>query len=154
MVMVENFNNTAGDSRMYGYRGSVIAVADANRHTLSGFAWKISITNTLAISLDPLRQVIARVACTAGGLVTVKAWMKKTHITDIAASLVCRASQLNGLTTDSVATKGSADTNYEELTITFTPTEVGVVEIEAVVWWVANAADESVYVDDISITQA
>ena len=50
-----------------------------------------------------------------------------------------------------MATKAN-DTSWEMLTITFTPTQAGVVAIEA--WGYYVAAAGSVYVDDLSVAQA
>jgi hypothetical protein len=45
------------------------------------------------------------------------------------------------------------NTNRNQVTLTFTPTEAGVVEIEALAWYVSSTT-QSVIVDDIEITQA
>jgi hypothetical protein len=45
------------------------------------------------------------------------------------------------------------DTNRNQVTLTFTPTEAGVVEVEALAWYVSSTT-QSVIVDDIEITQA
>jgi len=42
---------------------------------------------------------------------------------------------------------------WQKLTITFTPTQAGVVEIEGLAWWVANIADENVWIDSLEISQ-
>jgi len=42
---------------------------------------------------------------------------------------------------------------WQALTLTFTPTIAGVVEIEAHAWWIAGVADENVWVDDFSEVQ-
>ena len=133
----------------YGYLCSQTAV----RHTASGIAWRLDPTSVERSQYYPLTLSIAKIAVNANKLVTVKAWFKKSHATDIVGKLVCRGLQLAGVPADVVAVKAD-DTNWEELTITFTPTEQGVIEIEAWAYWVANLADESVYVDDMTITQA
>jgi len=56
------------------------------------------------------------------------------------------------MTTYQEDTVGST-VDWEELQVKFTPTEAGVVEIEGWAWWVANAADESVWFDDVTISQ-
>jgi hypothetical protein len=44
------------------------------------------------------------------------------------------------------------DTNWEQLSIRFTPTRTGVVEVKAKAWYVSGLG--SVYFADLSITQA
>jgi len=123
------------------------------RHTASGIAWQTNIISTRITSSNPFYTLIAKIACNANALVTVKAWVKLSHATDIGAKLFVRGGQIAGVSNDVTATK-SADTNWEELTVTFTPTETGVVEVHLLSYWLANLADESTYVDDVTVMQA
>lgn len=152
------------DMRIYSWRhdntddnhwiftdGGTINSQTATRHTASGIAWKFIITSSNRSSSYPLKLKIAEVAVNANALVTVKAWLKKDHATDVAAKLVCPGGQLTGIASDVIATK-TDDTNWEQLTITFTPTQAGVIEIEAWAYYVSG--NSNVYVDDFSVTQA
>ncbi|MFA6269145.1 MAG: hypothetical protein WC652_04985, partial [archaeon] len=132
--------------------GGTINSDITNRHTASGIAWKLSPTSVNRNSNYPLTLSIAKVACNANSQVVVKTWVKKSHATDIGAKLVCSGGQIAGVIEDVTATKAN-DADYEELTLQFTPTEVGVVEIEVWAYWVANAATQAVYVDDMTIAQ-
>jgi hypothetical protein len=115
----------------------------------TGKQWKITTeTNTYRRSDYPIDLSIAKIACVANKLVTVTCWFKKGHATNIAAQLVFLA-QLGGA--ESIATCPS-DTNENQLTITFTPTEVGVVEILARAYYVAGHS--TVIVDGLAVTQA
>jgi len=100
----------------------------------------------------PFYLPIAQIPVEANLLVTTTLWMLKSHATDIEASFICKGNQIAGVSTDVEVTK-AADTNWEEVTITFTPTERGVVEVGAKVWLVSNAP-QTVYIDDITINQA
>lgn len=144
-----NHDGTPDNHYIYTDNG-VITSDITNRHTASGICWKLSPTNVLRDSNYPLDLSIAKVACAADSLVTINAWVKKSHATTIVAKLVCKGGQIAGVATDVTDTKAD-DTDYEELEITFTPTEAGVVEIEA---WAYGGTTESVYVDDMTITQA
>lgn len=115
----------------------------------SGTEWKFTLTDTANRQLNyPLTLSIAEIACIANKLVTVKCWFKKGHATNIGAKLVFKA-QLGAV--ENIATKAN-DTNEEELTVTFTPTEAGVAEIEAWAYYVA--AYSTVIIDKITVTQA
>lgn len=119
----------------------------------TGIMWKLAVTSVNRASTYPLNLKIAKIACVADKLVTVKAYMKITSTTDILGALVCRGGQLTGVANDVKTNASTADTDWHEITITFPPTEAGVIEIEAWAWWVANLADESVYIEDMTISQ-
>jgi hypothetical protein len=120
------------------------------RHTASGFAWRLSPTSTARSANYPLDFTLGQFFVNANALVTVKAWFRRTN-TAITGALVCRGKQIAGVDNDVVATMTAAADTWEELTITFTPTEAGVVEIQA---WAYGGTTYSVYVDDLTITQA
>lgn len=152
-IYSEKHDQTANNHYIYTDGGNITSADGATYgHTPSGICWKLSPTDTTRTSYYPLKLSIAKVACVADKLVTVKAWFKVTNITDIYGKLACRTGQLAGVAPTPIITSNS-NTNYEELTLTFTPTEAGVVEVEAAAYWALNAADESVYVDDMTITQ-
>lgn len=118
----------------------------------SGTEWKFSISSGGNRRINyPLKLSVAKIACNASSLVTVKMYFKKDHATNIGARLVF-AKQLGA---DSTYTECPNDTNENELTITFTPTQSGVAKIEA---WAYNATysspTASVIVDKLTITQA
>lgn len=150
--MYGSVNNVITDNRSYWAYGNSLSQT-TTRHTASGVAWQINITNTAQTSELPIYFPIAKVACNASSLVTVKAWVKLSHATDIGAKLMIQANEIAGVTADVTAAK-SADTNWEELTITFTPTVAGVAQIYVQGYWLANLADESIFVDDITVTQS
>jgi hypothetical protein len=90
---------------------------------------------------------IARIAVNANKLVTVKGWFKKSHATDIVAKLVCPGGYIAGVDTDEVATVAN-NTDEQELTITFTPTEAGVVDIKSVFYSAETAINYDVVFSD------
>lgn len=115
-----------------------------------GIAWKLSPTSDTRSAEYPLDYVVATIAVLANALVTVKLWMRRTN-TALTGVLVCRGGQINGVTNDVSSSMTAAADTWEEITITFTPTENGVVEIEA---WAYGGTTHSLYIDDFSMTQA
>jgi hypothetical protein len=113
----------------------------------------MSPTNSARNSSYPLELSLAKIAVAASSEVTVKVWCKLSHASDIGAKLLIKGGQITGVASDVTDTK-TADTDWEELSISFTPTEAGVVEITGQAYWLANTADESAYFDDITVTQA
>lgn len=149
-IYSENHNLT-GQAKMFTDGGTI----ESRTSTLTngfGKEWLFTtLTNTNRQIFYPLSLVIGRILVNANALVTVSAWFKKGHATDIGAKLVCKGGQLAGVATDVTATK--ADNLSEELlTITFTPTEAGVIEIEA--WAYYINAHSTVIVDALSVSQA
>ena len=129
---------------------ALVSAATDQRHTASGISWKMQPTNTARNSTWPVTLSLAKVACAANSLVTVKAWMRRTN-TGLTMRLVCKGDQIAGVSSDVVSAMTAAADTWEELTITFTPTEVGVVEITAEAW---GGTTFSGWVDDMTISQA
>ena len=147
-VFSHNHDNTAGNHKIFT-DGGLISAATDQRHTASGISWKLQPTSTNRSSTYPLDLSLAKVACSANNLVTIKAWMRRDN-SGLTMRLVCKGGQIAGVSSD--VTSSIATTNaWEELTITFTPTETGVVEITAEAW---GGSTFSGWVDDMTITQA
>jgi hypothetical protein len=137
-------------AKIFTDSGYIISQASTLTHG-SGTEWLMATqTNTNRQSNYPLTLTIAKIAVNSGSLVTVTCWFKKGHNTNIAAALVCRSGQLNGVAPANVICP--SDTNENQLTMTFTPTETGVLEIEAWAWYVAGHS--TVIVDAMTVTQA
>ena len=149
-VFNHNYDNSGNHyiDTEYGY----IENENVIRHTASGIAWKIAITNVLRTSIYPIKLTIAKVFCLAGSQAIMSCWVKKTHASDIGAKLIINH-YINQTVTIDVATVASETTEWQQLIVNFTPTGDGVVEFEIEAYWVANEADEFVYVDDVSVAQ-
>jgi len=138
---------TSGDDhRIYTGIGNIIAGSSV-RHTASGLSWEFSPTVDTDATMS-LRRVIARPLCKANTAVTVTAWFRRTN-TGVTAKLVVPEGQLSGLTTEQSDSMAAAADTWEQLSVTFTPTQTGVVEIEAQVY---GGTTYSVYVDDVEFS--
>jgi hypothetical protein len=146
----EKYGGVATDHRIYTDGGNILSET-AVRHTASGLAWKLSPTSAIRAAGYPLDLKVAEIAVNANVLVTVSLWMRKTHATGIAGVLVCRGGQIAGVDNDVTQAMSDTADAYEQVQIQFTPTEAGVVEIEA---WAYGGTTYSVYVDDLSVSQA
>jgi hypothetical protein len=146
----QKHDQTADNHVIFFDGGRISSETGSNRRTLSGIAWKFAPTATSRHEYFPLRLSMAKIACVASSLVTVKVWVKRDN-TGITAKLVCVGGQIAGVTSDVTATASGVANAYEELTITFTPSEAGVVEIEAQVY---GGTTYNAYFDDMTISQA
>ena len=144
----QNENGVVNNHKIYTDGGLIIADT-TTRHTASGFSWKLSPTSTNRSSSYPLDFSLAKVACAANSLVTIKAWMYRDNA-GLTMQLVCKGGQLAGVPNDVTSTV-SATGAWEEETITFTPTEQGVVEIFAYAY---GGSTFNGWVDDMTISQA
>ncbi|NLI41157.1 MAG: hypothetical protein GX421_08275 [Caldisericales bacterium] len=144
-------NNLGG----YSYVYSNYATANSQNASAGGTGkeWKFAITNAARNTVYPFYIPIARVAVASSGKVTVKVYFKKSG-TGIAGALRCRYGQItwSDAAQDIIVTCPN-DTSRNQVTLQFTPTEAGVVEIEAGAWYV-SAVDQNIIIDDITITQA
>lgn len=144
-------NNLGG----YSYVYSNYATANSQNATAGGTGkeWKFAITNAARNTVYPFYIPIARVAVASSGKVTVKVYFKKSG-TGIAGALRCRYGQItwSDAAQDIIVTCPD-NTSRNQVTLEFTPTEAGVVEIEAGAWYV-SAVGQNIIIDDITITQA
>ena len=97
-----------------------------------------------------MRLPIAQIAVGASALVTVKAWMRRTN-TGLTGRLVCKGSQIDGVAADVTSSITAAANTWEEVSLTFTPSEAGVVEIETQ-WY--GGTTYTGYVSDATFSQA
>jgi hypothetical protein len=137
------------DNHKIFMQGALISSATDQRKTASGISWKIQPTSTNRNSTWPVTLSLAKVACAANNLVTVKAWMRRDN-SGLTMRLVCKGGQIAGVANDVTASVTTTNA-WEEETITFTPTETGVVEITAEAW---GGTTFSGWVDDLTISQA
>ena len=148
-VVSENHDGVAGNTQVFTSWGRMSSELTV-RHTASGVAW--AMANTAGYDADTGRFVeeVARVACAANSLVTFKLWMRRTN-TGLTFRLMCKGGQIAGVANDvSSAMTAAADT-WEQVSISFTPTETGAVTLTV------EAAGGTTYIgyfDDLTVTQA
>ena len=144
-------NNMGGYSYVYTDNGNIVSQAATAGGT--GKEWKFSPTDAIRNNTYPLTLSIARVAVAANALVTVTCYFKKSAIT-VAGALRCRYGQLAwSNAANDIVVNCPNDILRNQVTLQFTPTAAGVVEIEAMAWYV-SATTESVIIDDVEITQS
>lgn len=147
-VMSINHDNTPNNYYIatdYGVITNTVAV----RYSNSGFAWALSPTNIRRDSTYPLSLSIAKAAVNANSLVTVRAWVRRSNIL-LTMGLRVKGGQIGGPTNDVTSYMGGPADTWEQVTLTFTPTTAGVVEILAECY---GGTTYTGYVDDITITQ-
>ena len=134
------------------HNGGTVNWQTATFHASEPGSWKTAITAATRTTYNPIVIKIAEVACAASALVTVKVWVKKDHATNIGAAIYVEDEVYNIDGVVAAETTKASDTSWEELTLTFTPTEAGVVPIFAKTWYVAGNSNS--YIGSVTITQA
>lgn len=146
-------DNTPGNHWGFTYGGTINWQTTTKQGSDPG-SWKFILTSTtLSSTYVPIRMKVCDIACQASTLVTCKVWIKKDHATSIGARLVIQdgAYSVDGVTAATV-TKAD-DTNWEEVTITFTPSQAGVVPVFVEVYYISGSTSNA-YVGSITVTQA
>lgn len=142
-------DGTEGNNWGYFY-GATANWQTTTKYGTQPGAWKVAITSSDRKSNYKVPLKLAEVVCEAGKLVTFKAWVKKDHATNVAAQIRVDTDTVNGIT--GTTTSKADDTNWEELTMTFTPTYACVTEIYGDSWY--SAGTSNVYYGSISIQQS
>ena len=140
------FSTGASDST-YG----LINSQTTTRHTASGIVWRYSPDSTRT-SDYPASLSIAKIACTGNKEVTVNAWVKQDSTSDISGQIKCEGLQIEGVDDDVTDQISNTSIDWEQVSISFTPTEQGVVEIVCEAWYVAG--ESHFYVDDVTWSEA
>ena len=149
-IFVGDLNGT-GNAYIYTDNGNIVSQNATAGGT--GKEWKLSPTDAIRNSAYPLNLSVAKVAVAGSGQVTVKLYFKKSG-TGVAGALRVRYGQVTWSdAAQDIVVNCPDNTSRNQVTLQFTPTEAGVVEIEALAWYVSSTS-QSVIVDDIEITQA
>ena len=141
--------NTVGNNKIY-FSGGLATSQTAVRNTPSGYAWSLAPTSTTTVtSAFPLKLKIASVAANGGSAVTISAYMRRTN-TGLTMQLVCPANQPYGPSTDTTASITAAADTWQQVSISFTPTQNAVYDIYV---YVFGGTTFTGYVDDLGVTQ-
>jgi hypothetical protein len=113
-------------------------------------AWLMRPTSSDASATAPVLLKLGTVVCAANSLVTVTARMQRNN-TQLNMRLVCPGGQITGVDTDVFTDMTAAANTWETVTITFTPTKAGGVDIYAHAF---GGTSRSGYVCNLTASQA
>jgi hypothetical protein len=141
--------NTVGNNKIY-FSGGLGTSQTAVRNTPSGYAWSLAPTDTTTVtSAFPLKLKLASVAANGGSAVTISAYMRRTN-TGLTMQLVCPGGQPYGPSTNTVASISAAADTWQQVSISFTPTQNAVFDIYV---YVFGGTTFTGYVDDLGVSQ-
>jgi hypothetical protein len=144
-IYIHNYQQTANNHLILMLNGQINSTT-ATIHSATGIAWELKPTGTTRAAQRPVELVIGRFAIQANQPTTISAWFRRTN-TAITGRLVCKGRQLAGITDDVIATMSASANTWEQLSITVTPTETGVIEVVAQAF---GGTSYSVFVDDVT----
>ena len=149
-IFANRLDNTDNNSWIFqGTAGTVnqqTAIVDSPATT----AWQMRPTSTEVSSRAPIQLKLGTVVCAANSLVTVTARMRRTN-TGLTMRLVCPGGQISGVATDVSTGMTAAANTWETVTITFTPTKAGGVDIYA---YAFGGTTFSGFVSNLTASQA
>lgn len=149
IVRSHKHDNTTDNHMIFTDGGLISSETGADRRTASGMAWKFSPTSTNRSVTYPLMLDGIKIACAASTAVSVFIWVKRSN-TALTARLFLRGGQINGAPSDVSASASGIANVYEQLTISFTPTEAGVVDVELQAY---GGTTFNAWFDDMTISQ-
>jgi hypothetical protein len=131
--------------------GGTIVSATDQRHTASGIAWKFRPTATNRSAAYPLELAIGKIVCQSGVAVNITIWTRRDN-TNIKGQLVVRGGQLTGVPEDvAIDCQPTINTWEQSSTLSFTPTETGVLELMFRVWDGVGSTN-AFWIDDIAFS--
>lgn len=149
-ICTQNLNGSGKAKIFIGDKWGNIEQDSSVRHTASGYSWKFNLDNRFVSYGVPHNLEIAKAAVDSSGVVTAKLWVRREN-TNVNLRFICRGGQIGGVASDVVATASASATTWEELTLTFTPSETGVVAFRVEVDTLASTG--TAYIDDFSVSQ-
>ena len=142
-------DDTDGNNWIWQGQGTVnqqAAIVDSPATT----SWKMNPTSTNATATSPLLLKLGTVVCAASTLVTVTARMRRSD-TGLTMRLCCPGGQISGVAADVTGDMAAIADTWETVTITFTPSKPGAVDIYA---YAFGGTTYSGYVCNLTASQA
>lgn len=151
-AIVSHKHQGVADSHLITLDSATITSATDQRHTASGISWKFRPTATKRGSEYPMRLSVAKLACASGVAVNVQIWVRRDN-TNITGRLFVPGGQIAGVGVDvfNTADAPSVNTWTQSATLSFTPTEDGVVEIFYECWDGVGTSN-NLWIDDLTVS--
>lgn len=146
-VSSENHDGVVGSHKIFTDSGLIFSQS-ATRHTASGIAWSMQPTSVNRHELYPLTLPLGPFLVEANVAVTVTCWFYRDNA-GLTGRLVCKGGQLTGIAEVIASMSGSAGT-WEQLSMSFTPTEAGTAWVEAQFF---GGTTYTGTIDDLEISQ-
>jgi hypothetical protein len=152
IVFSQNHNDISGNHKMYRANAVLGQWQTTEKQGSDPGAWEL-ITSSTETAYAPMQLKLAEFAVNGSGLVTINAWVKKSHATEI-DSWILVGSELTTAISQNYEAVSADNTNWQQLQITFTPDEAGVITLYACAQRRNTSNTRSAFFGSINITQA
>lgn len=120
-IYSDNHDNTLTNSKVFG-RNFTVSQDMATVHTAGGASWNASPTSAAIVtSLNPVQVPIGPFTMLSNVSQTITLWVYR-NVASSTAQLFVPASTIPGVTTNVTATASGTTNAWEQLSVTFTPT--------------------------------
>jgi hypothetical protein len=147
----QNFGRNASDHRSYYQWGTVFSDT-TTRHAATGLAWKLSITSNQYLNSSRHATLpLLRRRVLAGVSTTIACWVQRDNA-GMNCGIKVYGGSLSGIGSAAVdvsASMTAAANTWEQVSITITPTEDGVVQVFGWAW--TTATTYSCWFDDLTV---
>lgn len=133
------------DNHKIYFLGGEISSESTVRHSPSGISWAFEPTTVISAA-NALELSVAKILVQQDVETSVKLWMRRSN-TGLSMRLMCK--QQHGIAVDVYTDMTEIADTWEQVTLTFTPTITGVIEIVAQAW---GGTTYIGYVDDLTVT--
>lgn len=147
-VYLTNQNNNSNNNQIHMFGGNIVSTTGV-RYGSSGYSWALSPTNSSRNSFYPVSFSLAKVYVVANKLVTVRAMMSRTDI-GLTVRLRVPGNQIAGVPNDIISGMVQSALPWEQVSLTFTPTANGAVEILGEAF---GGTTFTGYIDNVVISQ-
>lgn len=148
-IVTKNFNNT-GTHKIFTDNGYIQSESGSNRRTGNGLSWGLYPTSTTRDAFYPLKYKLATLPCASGTAVAFKGWSSRNN-TNISCGFLCPSGQIGGPIQNASGLISSASGVWEQISLAWTPTENGIVDIYAIAYGGTNSG---AFFDDLDVLNA
>jgi hypothetical protein len=146
-----SYNHDGTEGNHWGFaRGATVNWQTTEKQGSDPGSWRVAHTSLERGIMHAVRFSIAELACVANVAVTVDVWVKKDHATNVGCKIYVESSDYNvtGVAADSAEATNS--TSWQQVQISFTPTQAGVIPIWFESWMTGSSSNT--YVGSIVVS--
>jgi hypothetical protein len=149
LLRFQKVNGNANDHRLYAPSWSLQSDT-STVHTVGGLSWALRPTNAVyVLDKSPAEFSLAHVAFENGNPVVISAWTRRSN-TALTLGIYIQGGYVEGVPNDVAAQITAAADEWQEVTLSFTPTEAGVIEVFGYGY---GGTTHVGHFDDLTITQ-
>jgi hypothetical protein len=146
-----SYNHDGTEGNHWGFaRGATVNWQTTEKQGSDPGSWRVAHTSLERGIMHAVRFSIAELACVENVAVTVDVWVKKDHATNVGCKIYVESGDYNvtGVAADSAEATNS--TAWQQVQISFTPTQAGVIPIWFESWMTGSSSNT--YVGSIVVS--